>query len=168
MYRDASTVVFLYWCVRYHLAYFADISANSPNFAALTFNLTAMKTFVAFIFSGLLCLVSLSSFADDDKPKPTQPIVITVETESIFHGRTLDNGPLVYYFDGFIYVNLNYYVQGNVSIIIQNLNTGACSANEVDTTKNPIVIDIHNILSTGDYSIEIECDNIKHSGYFIL
>lgn len=127
-----------------------------------------MKTLLSLLLCGIFSLISTSAFADDDKPKPIQPIIITIETEGIIHGRTLDNLPEAFYSDGYIYVKFNHYNSEYVSISVRNLDTGESINDVISPSLVTFAIDIKSILSSGYYIIEFLCNNTTYVGYFTL
>lgn len=74
-----------------------------------------------------------------------------------------------YYMAGYINISFNSVEEHIVNVNIMNLNRGTQVRELVDTSVMSIVIDMNQILSAGDYTIELVYDNDNtYVGYFTL
>lgn len=125
------------------------------------------------LFSLLLLFVSvLCSTANemgDDKKKETSTIVPIVVTQGPqdFH-RNITPEIEAYYSNG--YVNVFFYgIYGGVTITVRNISNGCQVQNFLDTSSMNVVIDIRSILTSGEYIVEFEFDNLEtYIGEFSL
>ena len=125
------------------------------------------------VFTLLLLFTSLLNCAavdtnDDKKTKTTTivPIVVTKVPQD-FH-RSLTPEIDAYYSNG--HVNVFFYgISGGVTVTVYNTSNGGQVKNLYDASNMNVVIDIMNILTSGDYIVEFEFDNFDtYIGEFSL
>ena len=115
------------------------------------------------VFTLLLLFTSLLNCAavdtNDDKKTQTTTIVPIVVTKvpQDFH-RSLTPEIDAYYSNG--HVNVFFYgISGGVTVTVYNTSNGGQVKNLYDASNMNVVIDIMNILTSGDYIVEFEFDN---------
>ncbi|MDD6825345.1 MAG: DUF3244 domain-containing protein [Oscillospiraceae bacterium] len=105
---------------------------------------------------------------DDKKTQTTTivPIVVTKGPQD-FH-RSLTPEIEAYYSNG--HVNVFFYgVSGSVTVTVYNTSNGGQVQNLYDASNMNVVIDIMDILTSGDYIVEFEFDNFDiYIGEFSL
>lgn len=125
------------------------------------------------VFTLLLLFTSLLNCAavdtnDDKKTRTTTivPIVVTKGPQD-FH-RSLTPEIEAYYSNG--HVNVFFYgVSGSVTVTVYNTSNGGQVQNLYDASNMNVVIDIMDILTSGDYIVEFEFDNFDiYIGEFSL
>lgn len=125
------------------------------------------------VFTLLLLFTSLLNCAavdtnDDKKTQTTTmvPIVVTKVPQD-FH-RSLTPEIDAYYSNG--HVNVFFYgISGGVTVTVYNTSNGGQVKNLYDASNMNVVIDIMNILTSGDYIVEFEFDNFDtYIGEFSL
>lgn len=125
------------------------------------------------VFTLLLLFTSLLNCAavdtNDDKKTQTTTIVPIVVTKvpQDFH-RSLTPEIDAYYSNG--HVNVFFYgISGGVTVTVYNTSNGGQVKNLYDASNMNVVIDIMNILTSGDYIVEFEFDNFDtYIGEFSL
>lgn len=125
------------------------------------------------VFTLLLLFTSLLNCAavdtNDDKKTQTTTIVPIVVTKGPqdFH-RSLTPEIEAYYSNG--HVNVFFYgVSGSVTVTVYNTSNGGQVQNLYDASNMNVVIDIMDILTSGDYIVEFEFDNFDiYIGEFSL
>lgn len=77
--------------------------------------------------------------------------------------------PQAYYMAGYINISFNSVEEHIVNVNVMNLSIGTQVQELVYTSAMSVAIDINQILSTGDYIIELVYDNgNRYVGYFTL
>ena len=125
------------------------------------------------VFTLLLLFTSLLNCAavdtNDDKKTQTTTIVPIVVTKGPqdFH-RSLTPEIEAYYSNG--HVNVFFYgVSGSVTVTVYNTSNGGQVQNLYDASNMNVVINIMDILTSGDYIVEFEFDNFDiYIGEFSL
>ena len=129
-----------------------------------------MKRITTLLASAFMMLSAITLSADNEKPsQQTTPIIIAVMSPGTIQGRNILDVPQAYYTNGHIYTLFNSYDNHIVTISVTNLQTGSYIYELVDTSTGAVMIDINQILSSGDFSIELLYDNgDKYIGHFTL
>ena len=119
------------------------------------------------LFSSFLYCAAVDT--NDDKKTQTTTIVPIIVTKGPqdFH-RSLTPEIEAYYSNG--HVNVFFYgVSGGVTVTVYNTSNGGQVQNLYDASNMNVVIDIRNILTSGEYIVEFEFDNFdSYIGEFSL
>ena len=119
------------------------------------------------LFSSFLYCAAVDT-NDDKKTQTTTivPIVVTKGPQDF--RRSLTPEFEAYYSNG--HVNVFFYgVSGGVTVTVYNTSNGGQVQNLYDASNMNVVIDIRNILTSGEYIVEFEFDNFdSYIGEFSL
>lgn len=110
------------------------------------------------LFASFLC--STANDTGDDNKKETGtivPIVVTKGPQNLH--RSLTPEIEAYYSNG--YVNIFFYgVSGGVTVTVHNISNGCLIQNYFDASSMNVLMDIRSILTSGEYTVEFEFDNL--------
>ena len=129
-----------------------------------------MKRIAKILCSALLLFSTITMSADKEtKPSLNPPTIITILHPDTIHERSMCDMPQAYYMAGYINISFNSVEEHIVNVNVMNLNRGTQVQELVNTSVMSIAIDINQILSAGDYTLELVYDNGNtYVGYFTL
>lgn len=129
-----------------------------------------MKRIAKILCSALLLFSTITMYADKEtKPSLNPPTIITILHPDTIHERSMCDMPQAYYMAGYINISFNSVEEHIVNVNVMNLNRGTQVQELVNTSVMSIAIDINQILSAGDYTLELVYDNGNtYVGYFTL